>query len=118
MNEVEKYLYILGIGLNLNSDMRHQTELRGLATSTLCETGRTLPREEIFVEICNLLEVYLAKPREELIDLYHQHTALKEGDKLKAYFTDASLPMKVCQYRGLEESWAIRLEGRLFSLCY
>lgn len=111
MADTEKYLYILGIGLNLNSDMRHQTELLGLATSTLCETGTTLPREEVFAEICNLLEEYLAKPREELIDLYTQHAALKDGDKLKVYFTDASQPMKICQYRGLESNWAVRLEG-------
>jgi len=92
--------------------MRHQTELRGLATSTLCETGRQLPREQVFAEMCNHLEEYLAKPRDELISLYMQHAALTDGDRLKVYFTDPTQPMKVCQYRGIDNKWAITLEGK------
>ncbi|XP_052802265.1 uncharacterized protein LOC128232633 isoform X2 [Mya arenaria] len=110
---VRKHLYILGLGLNLNSNMRHQSGLQGLATSVWCETGHRMLREDVFIEVCRQLEVNLAKPREELLTLYQQNSVLCEGTEVKVYFTDQSKPTQVCTYLGVDKNWAVRLKSKM-----
>ncbi|WAR03690.1 BIRA-like protein, partial [Mya arenaria] len=114
---VRKHLYILGLGLNLNSNMRHQSGLQGLATSVWCETGHRMLREDVFIEVCRQLEVNLAKPREELLTLYQQNSVLCEGTEVKVYFTDQSKPTQVCTYLGVDKNWAVRLKNGLPEDC-
>ena len=108
-----KNLYILGIGLNVNSDMRRDSDLCGLATSTWCETGRRIPREEMLVAMCGKLSVYLNKSRSELLAMYGEHAVFSEGSNVKVYLTGASGPPYIAWFCGVDNNWTALLKSKL-----
>ncbi|XP_050409916.1 uncharacterized protein LOC126824660 [Patella vulgata] len=75
-----KHLAILGIGVNVNSDVRRNPELYSLATSIKCELGGyEVCREELFANMCLYLEENLAKSRRQLHKEFIQHQLFKPG---------------------------------------
>lgn len=107
----QKYLYIIGIGLNMNCDFRRDQQMCKLATSTFCETGKIILRELMLSRICNYLEKYLAMEREELMHLFAAHVAISSGDQVLIYMNDLSEPPEVYMYRGVTEDWSVKVEG-------
>ncbi|XP_052721935.1 uncharacterized protein LOC128192914 [Crassostrea angulata] len=63
----DKHLFVLGMGINVNSDMRRNPDLVGIATSIRCENGGVVSsREKVLAEVCNKVEFYLGLSHEDL----------------------------------------------------
>ncbi|XP_041367711.1 bifunctional ligase/repressor BirA-like [Gigantopelta aegis] len=76
-------LFILGIGLNVNYDIRRDQNLSAIATSVACELGgATVSREMLLARLCNQLEINLQKSQKELYDEFLQYSLFKPGDPI------------------------------------
>lgn len=115
VDSCKHHLYILGIGLNLNCDMRRDPIMHSIATSVKCELGHTLAREEVLSGICNRLEALLEVDRKELMKLYTLYEAIRPGDRL---FVQKEQDTRLCQFEGVNGNWSVNLrdgKGVLFS---
>ncbi|XP_060591246.1 uncharacterized protein LOC132746152 [Ruditapes philippinarum] len=112
------HLYVLGIGLNVNCDMRRDPVMHRISTSVMCELGRSVSREVIFAKICNHLEPLLKMDRQELLKLYKLHEAFQCGDKVKVYKQDNSVVN--CTFREVNDDWSVELieDGHCTPVCF
>ncbi|RUS73136.1 hypothetical protein EGW08_019098 [Elysia chlorotica] len=66
-------LIILGMGINVNSDVRRNSELSSIATSIKCERGGVpVSREKFLADLCACLEINLEQNREANLDLFRR----------------------------------------------
>ncbi|KAK3608508.1 hypothetical protein CHS0354_010360 [Potamilus streckersoni] len=106
----KKILYILGIGLNVNGDIRRQNNFSPFATNIMTElNGTSVCREKLFASISNHLEVYLSKSRAELMELYTQHQKFAPGDLVKVISNQTQ--KTICKVKGISDNWGILLQG-------
>ncbi|ESO86907.1 hypothetical protein LOTGIDRAFT_235125 [Lottia gigantea] len=78
-----KHLAILGIGLNVNSDIWGEPGLSRLATSIRCELhGKYVSREKLFAQICFNLEENLKKRQSELFSEFCEHHLFQPGQQI------------------------------------
>ncbi|KAL3841403.1 hypothetical protein ACJMK2_019555 [Sinanodonta woodiana] len=111
VNAKKKILYIIGIGLNVNGDIRRQNTFSTVATNIMSELNGTLIcREKLFASISNNLEKFLSKSRAELMELYTQHQTFAPGDLVKVSRSNQTKP-SICKVRGISNKWGILLQG-------
>ncbi|XP_055899882.1 uncharacterized protein LOC106066185 isoform X2 [Biomphalaria glabrata] len=76
-------LLILGMGINVNADVRRSAELNSIATSLLCEKdGQAVSREQFFADVCLILEKRLSCPREDLLSNFKAVNLFREHSKI------------------------------------
>ncbi|KAK3608509.1 hypothetical protein CHS0354_010362 [Potamilus streckersoni] len=107
----KKILYILGIGLNVNGDIRRQNTLSPFATNIMSElNGTSVCREKLFASISNHLEEYVSKSRAELMELYTQHQTFAPGDLVQVSRINQT-QTTICKVKGISDKWRILLQG-------
>ncbi|KAK3102968.1 hypothetical protein FSP39_015379 [Pinctada imbricata] len=80
----ERQLYILGMGINVNSDMRRHPELYGIATSVRCENrGGFIDREEMMASFCGNLERLLKCDHDTLYDMASKSQLFDKGLRVR-----------------------------------
>ncbi|XP_078331860.1 uncharacterized protein LOC111114037 isoform X2 [Crassostrea virginica] len=79
-------LFVLGMGINVNSDMRRHPELLGIATSIRCENGgEWVSREKVLADVCNRLEYYLGLSHEEIFTETSRFLLFQPEQQVKAH---------------------------------
>ncbi|XP_064601656.1 uncharacterized protein LOC135467751 [Liolophura sinensis] len=77
-------IFLLGIGVNVNSDVRRNPSLRKLATSVRTELGGCIVyREELLANICNYLETCMHMDRTDLLKEMNSHQLFQPGSAVK-----------------------------------
>ncbi|CAL1535780.1 unnamed protein product [Lymnaea stagnalis] len=102
-------LLILGMGINVNADVRRNPELHSIATSLLCEReGVSVNREEFFADVCSTLEATLSRPRDDLLaefrraNLFQRHDNISVSCLIEGNIIDGEF-LKIC------ENWDVKL---------
>ncbi|CAG5136000.1 unnamed protein product [Candidula unifasciata] len=64
-------LFILGMGINVNADVRRSSDLQSIATSMVCERdGQFVDREKFLADVCLQLEQTLANKKEDNYQMF------------------------------------------------
>ncbi|KAL5006908.1 hypothetical protein ScPMuIL_015714 [Solemya velum] len=112
-----KAIYILGIGLNVNSDIRRHPLLHSIATSIQCElSGRVTSREVLFSQICNSLEEYLSMDRTKIFSLFSKNQMISVDDSVRVYAENEQRKSFAALLKEINYNWNVVLkdtEGRL-----
>ncbi|XP_061177023.1 uncharacterized protein LOC133185730 isoform X2 [Saccostrea echinata] len=107
----ELHLFVLGMGINVNSDMRRHPDLTGIATSVCCENGGTVvSREKVLADICNKLEYYLDLSHENLYTEACKFQMFKKGQKVRVNHVIDGM-MFPATVEGIQEDWNIKITG-------
>ncbi|XP_061177016.1 uncharacterized protein LOC133185730 isoform X1 [Saccostrea echinata] len=105
----ELHLFVLGMGINVNSDMRRHPDLTGIATSVCCENGGTVvSREKVLADICNKLEYYLDLSHENLYTEACKFQMFKKGQKVRVNHVIDGM-MFPATVEGIQEDWNIKI---------
>ncbi|BFZ04875.1 hypothetical protein BsWGS_07914 [Bradybaena similaris] len=72
-------LFILGMGINVNADVRRSSDLQSIATSMVCERdGQFVDREKFLADVCLQLEQTLANKKEDNYRMFLQENLFQE----------------------------------------
>ncbi|KAH9507564.1 hypothetical protein Btru_051483 [Bulinus truncatus] len=80
-------LLILGMGINVNADVRRSAELNSIATSLICERdGQSVCREKFLADVCTALETRLQSSQEDLLSEFKTLNLFHEQSKILVSF--------------------------------
>ena len=104
-------LFVLGMGINVNSDMRRHPELLGIATSIRCENGgEWVSREKVLADVCNRLEYYLGLGHEEIFTETSRFLLFQPEQQVKAHHVLDGIKFPATVQR-LTENWRMIVRG-------
>lgn len=105
-------IFLLGIGVNVNSDVRRNPSLRKLATSVRTELGgRVVSREELLANICNYLEVCVHMDRADLLKEMTSYQLFLPGSAVKALDSVDYREMYTGVLTELRHNWTCVIKG-------
>ncbi|GFR97474.1 bifunctional ligase/repressor BirA [Elysia marginata] len=105
-------LIILGMGINVNSDVRRNPELSSIATSIKCERGgRPVNREQFFADVCARLEHNLEQTRATNLDIFRQENVFREAQDISA-FCPSEGPVIDGKFLEICDNWDVRFSDK------
>lgn len=104
-------LIILGMGINVNSDVRQSETLSAIATSLRCELGVTVDRARFLAKVCDLLEDILAWPEDVCFKKFKDNNIFQNGMKVLVHDNQMDRDFQAT-LNSLEENWEISLKGK------
>ncbi|KAJ8298991.1 hypothetical protein KUTeg_023051 [Tegillarca granosa] len=100
-------IIVLGIGLNVNADIRRHPDLHTIATSVRCElNGQIMNREKLFADICNNLEETLEWSRDKLYTEAMENLLFNPGTTLKINHALGG-KISIGQLEKIQDNWDI-----------
>lgn len=107
----DSHLFVLGMGINVNSDMRRHPDLIGIATSIRCENGgAVVSRERVLADVCNKLEYYLSLSHGDLYTEACKFQMFKKGHPVRVHHVIDGI-MFPATFKEMEEDWSIIVKG-------
>ncbi|XP_048779886.2 uncharacterized protein LOC125683116 [Ostrea edulis] len=108
----DSHLFVLGMGINVNSDMRRHPDLVGIATSIRCENGgAVVSRERVLADVCNKLEYYLSLSHGDLYTEACKFQMFKKGHPVRVHHVIDGI-MFPATFEGMEEDWSIFVKDK------
>lgn len=99
------------MGINVNSDMRRNPDLIGIATSIRCEKGGVVTsREKVLAEVCNKMEFYLSLSHKDLFREASKFLLFKAEQKVRVQPVLGG-KMFSATVEELQEDWCIIVRG-------